>query len=282
MHRFELVTHPFKIEPLLKQHNINIESRVSFGPIGMERYIVAADDISPLKQIQARPYCFVLDTPVLSRYSVDDLLGMLSLLLRMCLGSAPDSFEVQKFAMPATTNIYPTFAESYLYVCAEERNFIEQFYGDVHALLGLIAVTHDPLCWINMKIPDAVEWMGSCIVDPRDVDVNDPKIFDTLRYMELARRRGFTALATNTTDYNPSRVVTEMRNGVVVFGYDREQDMLRVKKGKREENTVTDAMIVIDGRAVDRDPLHPYDIYMEGEDDVDVFVSSRERYRDIY
>lgn len=220
-----IVSHPFKINPLIAEDLGEIASRVTFGPIGLNRYSIRTDSPAAFHAVQAYPYCFVFDSHIISRYSADDCLTMLSALLKMFLGAFPSSFETQRFAYPATTHIYPVYKGDYLYVCEEERAYIDAMHSDLNSLLGLRVVTHDPLCWLNMKIPNAIEWFGSCVLHSEDFPDQRDNINDTLKYMEEARRRGFVARVTNSIDFELQQVVSEMRNGKIVFDYVPGRDM---------------------------------------------------------
>ena len=224
MDEIDVVTHPFKIAPLLVSAGTVI-SRTTFGPIGLNRYRVSTEQPEAFRAIRAYPYCFVFETAALAGNSVDDCLTMLSTLLKMYTGTTPDSFEQQHFAFPPTTHFYPVYSGQYLHVCDEERQYIAAMHTDIHTLLGLRSVTHDPLCWLRMTIANPIEWLGGCVIRSEDFLGQRDNITETLRYMEQARRRGFSGLSTNTIDDEINHLTAEMRNGPVIFQQDLRRDL---------------------------------------------------------
>jgi len=157
------------------------------------------------------------------------------LFLKLFAGEYPISFEVHKFLNPATTHIYPIYnnlhrdemiGSGYLFVCAEERGFLDSCVSDVHAMLGFRAVTHDPLCWIKMTLTSPLMWEGACIVRSEDVMDERAQMLAVTRYVEVARRRGFSATITSDTyDDEEDLIHREIRYGPVLFRYNNSADM---------------------------------------------------------
>lgn len=225
MEKITVITHPLKVERLVKEGSATIVSSESFGPIGLNRCTLLTNNKQSVLDISARPFCFTFNSILFEVYSLDDCISMCSLYLKLRLGEYPGNFEVIKLGNPDTTHLYPIYDGNYLQVCSEEAKLIT--VDDPLMLLGLRAITHDPLCWINMMIPHAMFWLGgSCVVESRYFNSTTlSKASDTLRYMDLARRRGFRGKITDLGIDEFDR--SSARYGPVEFSYSNSLDLLK-------------------------------------------------------
>lgn len=223
-----LVTHPLKLAAL---SNVRVLSREAFGPLGLNKYTLSAlfpEQVAQARAIKAHPYSFVFH-----REDVDeDALGMCAQLLEIATGARPVSFDVQAFLDPPVTHAFPlmqaALSVEYLLVCDEERGYIDSFLpnGRVENLLGYKAISADPLCWMDMRIDDALmSEGGGCLIRSEDFISQQTNIAGTLRFAELARRRGFRAEVRQEDPISQGNVARDLSYGPVVFHYNWQLDM---------------------------------------------------------
>lgn len=219
-----VITHPMKLASL---GEITILSKEAFGPLGLNRYTIASmldvGDKLDIKAIAARPYSFVFYSNV-----VEDTLSMCAQFLETFANVRPKTFDVQSFLGPLVTHVFPLLdSGEYLYVCTEEREYLNSRLppGGTSTLIGYRAVTADPLCWINMQIDDALLWEGGCVIRSDDFLPQQNNIHRTLRFTELARRRGFRAEVKQEAPIAFGAVARDLSCGPVIFRYEWWRDM---------------------------------------------------------
>lgn len=226
MYRLDIVTHPLKLEPMIKSGSVEVLYNAPIGSIGMEQYTISTNNKSEVLSIQAQPYEIVILSDTLNNYSLDDYLEMCKLFIKLKIGEYPESMVVHQFANPRTTHIYPIIDDDYLYVCEEEKQLL---YLESYTILGLYPITHDPLCWVSMQIPHPIYFEGGCIIHSRDNNASTIDLAETtLQLMEQARRKGLVAKVTGdpTNDYEAGLShICEMRYGPVKFEYNSTRDL---------------------------------------------------------
>ena len=209
MYRTEIVTHPTKLDALIKSQTVTVVNSQSVGPIGFKRYWLALDDPSIVLSLAAKRYQFVLLTDVLEHFNLNYFLEMCQLFLKMKLGAAPDDFEIIKMAQPRTTHIYPTYRDTwrngigfaptytsdYLYVGPEEEQLL---FIQPLTLLGLRPVSGDPLYWklayenqVPLQMSRAVKWNHACVMRTEGFSSKQAEEIEaTHMQLERAHREG--------------------------------------------------------------------------------------------
>lgn len=230
MYRFELVTHPLKIESYIKNEQVTVQLQRSTGCIGLNKYIVTTDLKQEILQIQAQPFELVLSTDTLKHYDLNNYLEMLKLFFELRIGRAPISFVILKFYDPKTTHIYPIMEDGYLYACKEERDYL---FVEPYTLLGLRPVIKDPMCWFSMQVPRHIMYGGACLIRNEDYNPHTIDLVEkTIQLMEQARRNGITAVITKieSGEFDTGDMkVCRMQFGPIRFYYDSEKDLYRNK-----------------------------------------------------
>jgi hypothetical protein len=206
MYSLNIITHPLKINKLTGTNDITVIQHQYVGPIGFRRYTIHTDDRNSVIAIAAEPFSFVVLTDVLDNYNIPAFIEMCTMFLKMRIGAQPDDFEVVKFSQPRTTYFYPTYRNTwrdgvytgagpyindYLDICDEERQLLSI---DPLTFLGLVPVTDDPLCWMDMQLKRPVMWNGGAVAhyNKKDSQVMQ-QIDSTLLALEKSHRHGHSA-----------------------------------------------------------------------------------------